>query len=172
MVLILETIWLTQLCTPNTQTSPLTSGHSFSQSKAPLIHRSCSFFASAAAVASTLVLVWVWPPHHGLSTPPSGALWPLEPETSASAPAPSVHDLVTRASPRGNTDPVCVLGAPCADADVSLHCAFSLRSHPLHLGIIGGKNQLTKQLSEESFSPADSCFLSLLPCGDNSVNGL
>lgn len=101
-----------------------------------------------------------------LNTSVKRSLWPLKPETSASAPATNIHYLMTLLSPSANTEPVCLWRAPCADADVSLHCAFSPCSHPSTSGS-GSKDQLTKQLSEKSFSAgwlraADSCFLSSL----------
>ncbi len=57
---------------------------------------------------------------------------------------------MTLLSARGNTEAVCL----CADADVSLHCALSPRSHPSTSGL-GSKDHLTKQLLEKSFSPAE-----------------
>lgn len=119
----------------------------------PVVQR-LLFLPLSAAVKSTLR-----PPVGSattpfLSTPQSSTLCGhsnLRPKLPLSS---NIYYLMTLLSPRGNTEPVCLWRAPCADADVSLHCSFSLCSHPSTLGL-GSNDQLTKQLSEESFSPAD-----------------
>lgn len=98
------------------------------------------------------------------------SLWPLKPETSASA-LTIIHYLVTAPSPRGNTEVVCLLSAMCT-ADV---CPFP-RCFPPSTSGLGSKDRLTNQLSGESFSPVDwelpTVVSSLLLSGDNSVNRL
>lgn len=84
-----------------------------------------------------------------LNTSVKRSLWPLKPETSASALAMNIHYLMTLLSPRGNTEPVCP-----SQTVMCPYTAFSPCSHPSTLGL-GSKEKLTNQLSEESSSPAD-----------------